>query len=124
MAAAEPLVVVAVAIAFLLAAAAAAAAAPLPGGSGGLPFPLLPADPGAGCRGPVGTCPAGDEAPRISARPPPWRSTSIPYVPGGQHQRRDSVPCSRRGASYYNCRPGAPASPYSHACSRIKHCRG
>ncbi|AQK48662.1 Protein RALF-like 33 [Zea mays] len=124
MAAAEPLVVVvAVAIAFLL--AAAAAAAPLPGGGGGLPFPLLPADPGAGCRGPVGTCPAGDEAPpdfgeasTMAVDDHPVRARRV------QHQRRDSVPCSRRGASYYNCRPGAPASPYSHACSRIKHCHG
>ncbi|XP_030475677.1 rapid alkalinization factor-like [Syzygium oleosum] len=38
--------------------------------------------------------------------------------------RRNAVPCSRRGASYYNCRPGAPANPYSRACSRITGCRG
>ncbi|KAF8012849.1 hypothetical protein BT93_D0032 [Corymbia citriodora subsp. variegata] len=38
--------------------------------------------------------------------------------------RRGTVPCSRRGASYYNCRPGAPANPYSRACSRITRCRG
>ncbi|KAJ8766257.1 hypothetical protein K2173_022316 [Erythroxylum novogranatense] len=38
--------------------------------------------------------------------------------------RRNSVPCSRRGASYYNCRPGAQANPYSRGCSRITRCRG
>ncbi|KAK1277743.1 Rapid alkalinization factor [Acorus gramineus] len=38
--------------------------------------------------------------------------------------KRDSVPCSRRGASYYNCRPGAQANPYSRGCSRITRCRG
>ncbi|KAL6842064.1 hypothetical protein ACP4OV_028043 [Aristida adscensionis] len=38
--------------------------------------------------------------------------------------RRDSVPCSRRGASYYNCRPGAQANPYHRGCSRITRCRG
>ncbi|KAI0504291.1 hypothetical protein KFK09_015243 [Dendrobium nobile] len=38
--------------------------------------------------------------------------------------RRGSVPCSRRGASYYNCRPGAQANPYSRGCSRITQCRG
>lgn len=38
--------------------------------------------------------------------------------------RRDSVPCSRRGASYYNCRPGAYANPYSRGCSAITRCRG
>lgn len=36
---------------------------------------------------------------------------------------RNSVPCSRRGASYYNCRPGAQANPYSRGCSAITRCR-
>ena len=38
--------------------------------------------------------------------------------------RRDNVPCSVRGASYYNCRPGAQANPYHRGCSRITRCRG
>ncbi|KAJ1695206.1 hypothetical protein LUZ63_011904 [Rhynchospora breviuscula] len=38
--------------------------------------------------------------------------------------RRDSVPCSRRGASYYNCRPGGQANPYRRGCSAITRCRG
>ncbi|GJN05280.1 hypothetical protein PR202_ga22896 [Eleusine coracana subsp. coracana] len=38
--------------------------------------------------------------------------------------RRDNVPCSVRGASYYNCRPGAQANPYSRGCSAITRCRG
>ncbi|OMO53662.1 Rapid ALkalinization Factor [Corchorus capsularis] len=37
--------------------------------------------------------------------------------------RRNTVPCSRRGASYYNCRPGAQANPYSRGCSKITRCR-
>ncbi|CAO2831967.1 unnamed protein product [Amaranthus hypochondriacus] len=37
--------------------------------------------------------------------------------------RRNYVPCSRRGASYYNCRPGASANPYRRGCSRIARCR-
>lgn len=37
---------------------------------------------------------------------------------------RGRVPCSYRGASYYNCRPGAPANPYSRGCSAITRCRG
>ncbi|KAK1295445.1 Rapid alkalinization factor [Acorus calamus] len=37
--------------------------------------------------------------------------------------KRDSTPCSRRGASYYNCRPGAQANPYSRGCSAITRCR-
>ena len=38
--------------------------------------------------------------------------------------RRDNVPCSVRGASYYNCRPGGQANPYSRGCSAIARCRG
>jgi len=38
--------------------------------------------------------------------------------------RRDNVPCSVRGASYYNCRPGGQANPYSRGCSAITRCRG
>lgn len=37
--------------------------------------------------------------------------------------RSNTVPCSRRGASYYNCRPGAQANPYSRGCSAITRCR-
>ncbi|XP_078446474.1 rapid alkalinization factor-like [Wolffia australiana] len=37
--------------------------------------------------------------------------------------RRGSTPCSLRGASYYNCRPGAPANPYNRGCSAITRCR-
>ncbi|KAF3634499.1 rapid alkalinization factor [Capsicum chacoense] len=37
---------------------------------------------------------------------------------------RNRVPCSRRGASYYNCRPGAQANPYRRGCSAITRCRG
>uniref|UniRef100_A0A0E0K3F5 Uncharacterized protein n=1 Tax=Oryza punctata TaxID=4537 RepID=A0A0E0K3F5_ORYPU len=38
--------------------------------------------------------------------------------------RRDTTPCSVRGASYYNCRPGGQANPYSRGCSAITRCRG
>ena len=37
--------------------------------------------------------------------------------------RRNTVPCSRRGTSYYNCQPAAQANPYSRGCSRITRCR-
>ncbi|EAY78048.1 hypothetical protein OsI_33090 [Oryza sativa Indica Group] len=36
----------------------------------------------------------------------------------------DRVPCSLRGASYYNCHPGAEANPYTRGCSAITQCRG
>ncbi|XP_042475602.1 protein RALF-like 1 [Macadamia integrifolia] len=38
--------------------------------------------------------------------------------------KRNSVPCSKRGASYYNCKSGAQANPYSRGCSKITRCRG
>lgn len=38
--------------------------------------------------------------------------------------RRDSVPCTRKGASYYNCVPGAPPSPYNRSCEHITRCHG
>ncbi|XP_044487087.1 protein RALF-like 33 [Mangifera indica] len=37
--------------------------------------------------------------------------------------RANTVPCSRRGASYYNCRAGGQANPYSRGCSAITRCR-
>ncbi|KAG0472156.1 hypothetical protein HPP92_016702 [Vanilla planifolia] len=37
--------------------------------------------------------------------------------------KRGSVPCSHRGASYYNCRAGAQANPYTRGCSHITRCR-
>ncbi|XP_004494597.1 protein RALF-like 33 [Cicer arietinum] len=44
------------------------------------------------------------------------------YISYGALQR-NTVPCSRRGASYYNCRPGAQANPYTRGCSAITRCR-
>lgn len=37
--------------------------------------------------------------------------------------KRGSTPCSVKGASYYNCRPGAQANPYRRGCSAIARCR-
>lgn len=37
--------------------------------------------------------------------------------------QRNTVPCSRKGASYYNCQTGAEANPYSRGCATITRCR-
>ncbi|OAY61795.1 hypothetical protein MANES_01G217000v8 [Manihot esculenta] len=50
------------------------------------------------------------------------QTTTTQYISYGALQR-DTVPCSRRGASYYNCQPGAEANPYSRGCSAITRCR-
>ncbi|KAJ4719441.1 Rapid ALkalinization Factor [Melia azedarach] len=45
------------------------------------------------------------------------------YISYGALQR-NSVPCSRRGASYYNCQGSGQANPYQRGCSAITRCRG
>ncbi|KAK1385169.1 Rapid alkalinization factor [Heracleum sosnowskyi] len=37
--------------------------------------------------------------------------------------QKNSVPCSQKGASYYNCKQGAEANPYDRGCSAITRCR-
>ncbi|KAI3804612.1 hypothetical protein L1987_26293 [Smallanthus sonchifolius] len=49
-------------------------------------------------------------------------ATSRRYISYGALSK-NNVPCSRRGASYYNCRSGAQANPYSRGCSSITRCR-
>lgn len=44
------------------------------------------------------------------------------YISYGALQR-NTVPCSQRGASYYNCKAGAQANPYNRGCSAITRCR-
>ncbi|KAF4364482.1 hypothetical protein F8388_007059 [Cannabis sativa] len=44
------------------------------------------------------------------------------YISYGALQR-NTVPCSRKGASYYNCKQGAEANPYNRDCSSITRCR-
>ncbi|KAK7363581.1 hypothetical protein VNO77_05728 [Canavalia gladiata] len=86
---------------------------------------LLP--PKSGCRGSIAECSllAGDEDDteflmdsEINRRILAGRR----YISYGA-LRRNTVPCSRRGASYYNCRPGAQANPYRRGCSAITRCR-
>ncbi|XVF25788.1 hypothetical protein REPUB_Repub13aG0243600 [Reevesia pubescens] len=36
--------------------------------------------------------------------------------------KANSVPCSRRGSSYYNCQRSTTANPYNRGCSAITHC--
>ncbi|KAH9797025.1 protein RALF-like 19 [Citrus sinensis] len=35
----------------------------------------------------------------------------------------NSVPCNRRGASYYNCNGGGPTNPYRRGCTAITNCQ-
>ncbi|KAL5206484.1 hypothetical protein ABZP36_034693 [Zizania latifolia] len=127
----------AVAVVLLLAASAfSASAASLGAGGDHLQLGILTASGGRGeCRGTVGECMAGgDEGDEFDGEEGELGSASAEvhrrvlagrrgYISYGA-LRRDSIPCSRRGASYYNCRPGASANPYHRGCSRITRCRG
>lgn len=44
------------------------------------------------------------------------------YISYGALQA-NNVPCSLKGASYYNCQPGGEANPYSRQCSAVTDCR-
>ncbi|RZR84028.1 hypothetical protein BHM03_00010774 [Ensete ventricosum] len=107
---------------FLAGNALATAGAAAAGGESGSQLPLGWIPYLSGCRGTVAECVAGDEFDLGSEVTRRILATSryISY----NALRRDTVPCSRRGASYYNCRPGAQANPYSRSCSAITRCRG
>lgn len=36
--------------------------------------------------------------------------------------KKNIIPCSKRGNSYYNCRRRGQANPYTRGCSYITHC--
>ncbi|XP_057956906.1 protein RALF-like 33 [Malania oleifera] len=74
------------------------------------------------CRGTVGECFGGDEFEMESEISRRVLATRGRYISYGALQR-NRIPCSRRGASYYNCRRGASANPYSRGCSAITRCR-
>ncbi|XP_057492921.1 protein RALF-like 33 [Actinidia eriantha] len=78
----------------------------------------------SGCRGTVAECLNGDDDGEFELDSEANRRilATSSYISYGALQR-NTVPCSRRGASYYNCRSGAQANPYSRGCSAITRCR-
>merc|ERR1712137_1308680 len=36
--------------------------------------------------------------------------------------KKNNVPCSQRGRSYYNCNRNTRANPYNRGCTYITHC--
>ncbi|XP_068659790.1 rapid alkalinization factor [Aristolochia californica] len=87
--------------------------------AGGHEFGWMPAR--STCNGNLGECLEEDEFEMDSEINRRILATSqyISY----EALKRNSVPCSRRGASYYNCRSGAQANPYKRGCSAITRCR-
>ena len=76
-----------------------------------------------GCNGStVGDCLAEEDEFEMSSEISRRILATKKYISYGALQR-NTVPCSRRGASYYNCKPGAQANPYNRGCSSISRCR-
>ncbi|XP_039008671.1 rapid alkalinization factor-like [Hibiscus syriacus] len=81
---------------------------------------------GSSCRGSTAECMANNmdgDGLEFNRRVLQTSSSNTQYISYGALQR-DTVPCSVRGASYYNCQPGAQANPYDRGCSAIARCRG
>ncbi|KAL1546016.1 rapid alkalinization factor-like [Salvia divinorum] len=77
----------------------------------------------SGCRGTIAEClSGGDDEFELDSESNRRILATRRYISYGALQR-NNVPCSRRGASYYNCRPGAQANPYQRGCSAITRCR-
>ncbi|KAK9086429.1 hypothetical protein Syun_028823 [Stephania yunnanensis] len=73
------------------------------------------------CDGSIGGC-GGEEEFDLDSEINRRILATTQYISYGA-LRRNTVPCSRRGASYYNCRAGAQANPYQRGCSAITRCR-
>ncbi|XP_010464074.1 PREDICTED: protein RALF-like 22 [Camelina sativa] len=75
-----------------------------------------------GCKGSIAECIAEEEEMEFDSDISRRILAQKKYVSYGA-MRKNSVPCSRRGASYYNCQRGAQANPYRRGCSAITRCR-
>ncbi|CAN7051721.1 unnamed protein product [Brassica oleracea var. botrytis] len=76
----------------------------------------------SGCKGSIAECIAEEEEMEFDSDISRRILAQKKYVSYGA-MRKNSVPCSRRGASYYNCQRGAQANPYRRGCSTITRCR-
>lgn len=76
----------------------------------------------SGCKGSIAECIAEEEEMEFDSEISRRILAQKKYISYGA-MRKNSVPCSRRGASYYNCQRGAQANPYRRGCSQITRCR-
>ncbi|KAK7269367.1 hypothetical protein RIF29_22092 [Crotalaria pallida] len=74
------------------------------------------------CKGSIAECNEGGEEFEFESEISRRILATTKYISYGALQR-NTVPCSRRGASYYNCKTGAQANPYNRGCSAITRCR-
>ncbi|CAN6468322.1 unnamed protein product [Victoria cruziana] len=88
------------------------------GGESGLGW--LPGRPA--CDGTIGECLGGMEEEMGMESESSRRILQTTQYVSYEALKRNSVPCSTSGASYYNCRPGAQANPYTRSCAAINRC--
>ncbi|KAK4802889.1 hypothetical protein SAY86_001092 [Trapa natans] len=77
---------------------------------------------GSRCSGSIAECLGVDEEFEMDSESNRRILATNNYISYGA-LRRNTVPCSQRGASYYNCRIGAASNPYTRGCSTITRCR-
>ncbi|KAL5566005.1 hypothetical protein UlMin_029169 [Ulmus minor] len=80
----------------------------------------IPAKPT--CQGSIAECLAGEEEFDLDSEINRRILATSKYISYGA-LKRNTVPCSRRGSSYYNCQSGGQANPYNRGCSNIARCR-
>ncbi|GMH28407.1 hypothetical protein Nepgr_030250 [Nepenthes gracilis] len=73
------------------------------------------------CRGTIADCIAGEEELEMDSEINRRMLATTKYISYGALSK-NYIPCSLRGASYYNCRTGAQANPYKRGCTRITRC--
>nr|QBJ05435.1 rapid alkalization factor-like peptide 6 [Taraxacum kok-saghyz] len=97
---------------------------PAAGSSGGDEFSWISKQGGGGgggCRGSIAECMGAGELEMESESTRRILATTN-YISYGALQG-NNVPCSQRGASYYNCQSGGQANPYQRGCSTITRCQ-
>ncbi|KAG8389471.1 hypothetical protein BUALT_Bualt02G0232800 [Buddleja alternifolia] len=108
----------------LLISAVVAAALTLRTADAGGDFDWIPMNKPATCQGSIAECMADGSTGEFDLDTESNRRilATTKYISYGALQA-NNVPCSRRGASYYNCRPGAEANPYTRSCTAATQCR-
>ena len=73
------------------------------------------------CSGGVGDC-IGEEEDMLDSEGARRQLAGRRRVISYASLKRDRVPCTRPGQSYYYCRGNVRANPYRRACNYITHC--
>ncbi|KAK9989236.1 hypothetical protein SO802_029475 [Lithocarpus litseifolius] len=73
------------------------------------------------CDGAVGDCIGEENEMLMDSHPSRILRGRKRYISYGA-LRANSVPCGRRGHSYYNCQRRQRANPYRRGCNIITHC--